>query len=293
MSRLPTPDISAFQIRASGLSTSDESLQGVCRMVDEALLNSSSDADRSQSSKRKVFKTDVVLNLQEQGHLETEEKSKSTKNSPLDKVLGIFCKKRLSRRTLSRSESPNLYRRKMNRLWASKSPSMKLSGSAVDRSFKRKFTDKYPIDFEDSIELQQSFSAICVGSGVEFEMPSVVKSAADEQINYVMSADGIANGIACFDVTCMNMSEWCFVGIAAKGDTVVQQEMISEQDFSYGWCNDNECIKNGICSFASSKEVFKSGTNFQVNLISLLSVLTSGVDNRKFRSWNSPFSISE
>lgn len=274
---LPVPEVSAFQISHSQFSTTDESLQDVCQLVEDTLAV---DMSREPSMTRvhvnpcMGMKTDVVLNLQGQAEMPRPKKKNAfpfPKESTVDKFMGLFRKKkhRLMRdpRRATMSESPLPFSKsKSNIRWNLRSP-LPRRANTITPSGGCKFTEKYPTGYPhgDSQELLQCFSTKHRGPKVEFESNTVVASSLGAQRHFVLGADSIATGVVCFDVTCLRLSGWCFVGVISKAAAMNTRGAMSACQMSYGWSNEGKCFRKGMPHATSFKEPFRTGTNFQVS----------------------------
>lgn len=272
---LPAPEVSAFQVTHSHFSTSDESLQDVCQLVEDTLAV---DMSREPSMTRvhvnpcKGLKTDVVLNLNGQAEMPRPKRkhaARAPRESTVDKFMGLFRKKKHSvkdiRRTIM-SESPQLIhssKSKSHLRWSLKSPLPRMNRTSTSSSGGCKFTEKYPTSCQQR-DLLQCFSCESKGPKVELESDTVASSSLGAIRHFILSADAVASGTMCFDVTCLRLTGWCFVGVVSKTAAMNSQGAVSECGMAYGWSNEGKCIRKSMPHFMPEKEPFKTGTNFQV-----------------------------
>ena len=275
ISGLPIPEVSAFQIEPSDSFTSEGSGQGEFSAGGHG-HRFGTDREpyptRVHAYASRGLKTDVVLNLNSSPHFSKPLKpmdsmqQPSPKTSALDKFIGLFCKKKSKKSERTRSRRQSLCQRtKTFGKWSHRSPKLTPSHKQA-ASCGCKFTDKYPINCDPTSENQrlQTFCPKLKGESVELISDSTACSVAGTGRRYVFSADSVANGIACFDVTCERLSGWCYVGIVGKNTEMDSQESVSECETSHGWSNEGECFRNGIPHSLSADEPFRTGTNIQV-----------------------------
>lgn len=223
------------------------------------------------------MKTDIVLNLQPMKEMQNVDltKAKMKKRPTMEKLIGIFRKKRRAPKSfagsmpldpplmVTHSEKGGKRLGRWRRHWSSGK-----RGRFLANSSSCKFTDKYPIgqDMDSRNFMLQCFSRSFKSEKVCLECNDTLAASNENQRSFVMSADGIANGIACFDVICHQLSGWCFVGVASKPNAVSWNGAISNNEMSYGWSNKGDGFREGVQHAIPHKEPFKTGTNFQVCL---------------------------